>query len=92
VIHHTVNRHEWQIGGGVSAGQCSHGPLEEDHDKAWLEQGSPAHKALVEIVLNVRFLNNIHHYVNFRCVNSLSYAVYTTVSLFIKHIIHMSHL
>ncbi|KAK2186891.1 hypothetical protein NP493_185g04021 [Ridgeia piscesae] len=44
VIHHTVNRHEWQIGGGVSAGQCSHGPLEEDHDKAWLEQGSPAHK------------------------------------------------
>ena len=63
-----VNRHEWQIGGGVSAGQCSHGQLEDEPDKAWLAQGSPAHKALVEVVLNVRFLNNVHHYVNFRCV------------------------
>jgi len=35
----------------VSAGLCSHGPLEDEHDKAWLEQGLPTHKALVEVVL-----------------------------------------
>ena len=63
-----MNVHAWNIGDGVGAGQCAHEPLDEAEvrDKPWLEPGSPAHKALVEVVLNPRFLKNVQHYVNFR--------------------------
>ncbi|KAK2193197.1 hypothetical protein NP493_14g07104 [Ridgeia piscesae] len=47
-------------------GKCSNGPLPPNHDKAWQVEGSPAHKALIKVVLNVRFLKNVHHYVKFR--------------------------
>ena len=63
-----MNKHEWVIGVGVSAGKCSNGPLPPNHDKAWQVEGSPAHKALIKVVLNVTFLKNVHHYMKFRFV------------------------
>ena len=68
MIHHTVNKHEWRFGMGVSAGCCSHGPLEDEetHGTPWLEAGSPAHEALIGVVLNARLMHNVHHYVHFR--------------------------
>ena len=50
----------------LSPGSCSHCELEENRDKEWIEKGSPAHLALTKIVLDKRFLNNIHYYLNFR--------------------------
>ena len=71
-----MNSHQWNLGSGVGGGGCSHGPLEEgvERDKPWLEAGSPAHKALIEVVLNPRLLRTTHHYVNFWCISLLSFA------------------
>ena len=65
-----LDHHEWILGSGAGSGGCSHEPLDEgvERDKPWLEAGSPAHKALSEVVLNSRLLRTIHHYVNFRCI------------------------
>ena len=68
VLHHVVDEHEWVLSYS-SRGQprCSHGPLsEDDRTKKYLKKGSPAMKALREIVLNKRLLNNVHYYLNFR--------------------------
>lgn len=37
----------------------------------WITKGSPAHEALRKIVLDKRFLNNIHYYLNFRSTAEL---------------------
>lgn len=67
MLHHVQNEHEWALSYvGLSPGSCSHGELEENRDKEWIEKGSPAHLALTKIVLDKRFLNNIHYYLNFR--------------------------
>lgn len=72
VLHHVQNEHEWALSYvGLSPGSCSHGELEENRDKEWIEKGSPAHLALTKIVLDKRFLNNIHYYLNFRSTSNL---------------------
>ena len=48
-------------------GKCGHGPLDEDaRRKPWLEKESSAHKALAKIVLDVRLLNTLVYFVNFK--------------------------
>jgi hypothetical protein len=68
VLHHVVNEHEWYLPyseTGIS--ECAHDPLSEaTRDKVWMKKGSPAHQALTNIILNKRFLNNVHYYLNFR--------------------------
>lgn len=51
--------------GGISA--YAHDPLlDPTGDNVWMTKGTPAHEALRKIVLDKRFLNNIHYYLNFR--------------------------
>nr|XP_034315406.1 LOW QUALITY PROTEIN: uncharacterized protein LOC105340464 [Crassostrea gigas] len=73
VLHHVVDEHEWFLpysDGGISA--CAHDPLSDPTgDKVWITKGSPAHEALRKIVLDKRFLNNIHYYLNFRSTAEL---------------------
>lgn len=68
VLHHVVNEHEWFLPYsemGISA--CAHDPLSDTTgDKVWMTKGSPAHEALRKVILDKRFLNNIHYYLNFR--------------------------
>eukprot|EP00105_Crassostrea_gigas_P025257 XP_011445781.1 PREDICTED: uncharacterized protein LOC105341126 [Crassostrea gigas] len=61
----------------LSPGSCSHGELEENRDKEWIEKGSPAHLAQTKIVLDKRFLNNIHYYLNFRSTSNLEILITT---------------
>lgn len=67
LIHHVVNEHEWVLP-YCSPGsfQCDHGPLEDDGDKEWLVKDGPAHTALRKIIMDKRFMNKIHYYLNFR--------------------------
>jgi hypothetical protein len=63
-----VNEHEWEMSYSSSyfgSTKCMHGPLEGEH-KEWMVKGSASHKALIKIVLNKRFLNQIGYYLNFR--------------------------
>lgn len=69
VLHHVVNEHEWYLSYSEreTSDQCAHDPLsEEARDKEWMKKGSPPHEALSNVILNKRFLNNIHYYLNFR--------------------------
>ncbi|XP_062568780.1 uncharacterized protein LOC134230925 [Saccostrea cucullata] len=67
VLHHVQNEHEWGLSyGRMAPGACYHEELNDDRDKSWIEKGSPAHSALTKNVLDKRFLNNNHYYLNFR--------------------------
>jgi len=70
MIHHTVNKHEWHVGGSASGGICSHDPMQPDHDKTWLVEGCKArhHTAFIEMVLNVGFLKSVQHCVKFTLI------------------------
>ncbi|XP_070543401.1 uncharacterized protein [Ptychodera flava] len=73
VIHHVTNEHEWVLSYGQGTNSCNHGPLTEsaDSDKEWLEKVSPAHVALVKIVMDKRFTNQIPYFVNCRSTAEL---------------------
>ena len=67
VLHHVVNEHEWFLPySEMGMCTCVHDPLSDTRDKAWMTKGSAAHEALRKIILDKRFLNNIHYYLNFR--------------------------
>lgn len=73
VLHHVHNEHEWALSyGSLAPGSCFHGDLEEtERDKKWLDKGSSAHAALTKVVLDKRFLNNVHYFLNFRYIHVL---------------------
>lgn len=62
LLHHVTGEHEWALGA------CHHGPLSDNRDKEWIEKGSVAHRALIEIVLNARWLGEVVKYLGFRYV------------------------
>ncbi|XP_070564224.1 uncharacterized protein [Ptychodera flava] len=68
VIHHVVNEHSWVLPYCQGVSECDHGPLAQtaDRDREWLQKGSPAHNALVKIVMNKQFLNKVEYLINFR--------------------------
>lgn len=67
ILHHIVNEHEWVMEEGVNRGKCDHGELDEAaRNKPWMKKESSPHKALAKIVLDVRFLNTLCYYTNFR--------------------------
>ncbi|XP_062581910.1 uncharacterized protein LOC134243692 [Saccostrea cucullata] len=73
IVHHVVDEHEWDMSYSSNYfgnTQCKHGPLEDEH-KEWMVKGSASHKALIKIVFNKRFLNQIHYYLNFRSTAEL---------------------
>ena len=60
IMHHVCDIHTW------SRGSCQHGHLEETHDKEWIQKHSECYKALEEIILNKRWLKDVHKYMRFR--------------------------
>ena len=72
-LHHVVDEHSWLFGGAAEGGSCGHKmPMKpEDSNKPWLQKGSTAHDKLSEIMLNVRWLKSVHHYLTFRSVHVL---------------------
>ena len=62
-----MDEHEWVLEEGINQGKCGHEPLSTNESrKPWLKKESAAHKALTKIVLDVRFLNTLPYYINFR--------------------------
>ena len=59
ILHHITNQHQWMSDSGYS--RCAHEPLTDlqQRTKAWLNPGSSAHRALQNIVLDKRFLQNM---------------------------------
>ena len=56
MLHHVQNVHELALSfSKMGPSACSHGELTDDRDKAWIENGSPAHSARTKIVLDKWF-------------------------------------
>ncbi|XP_045924710.1 zinc finger protein 436-like [Micropterus dolomieu] len=62
IIHHVCDIPTWTMG------KCQHVHLKE---KAWIQKDSRCHKALVDIVLNKRWLKHVHKYLLFRSAADL---------------------
>ena len=60
ILHHVVDKHEWLDG------ECQHGEIPVESQKAWLTPDSPAHIGLRKVVLDTRFLHTLVHYTKFR--------------------------
>ncbi|XP_045924707.1 zinc finger protein 502-like isoform X1 [Micropterus dolomieu] len=65
ITYHVCDVHTW------TNGRCQHGHLEETRGKAWIQKDSRCHKALVDIVLNERWLKDVHKYLRFRSTADL---------------------
>lgn len=65
-MHLVVDNHEWALGDGGGSAACQHGPLPDDWEQKKLEDQSPAHDTLRQIVLDERLLKNLPHYQRFR--------------------------
>ncbi|XP_073341823.1 uncharacterized protein [Pagrus major] len=65
LLHHVSGTHAWALGA------CHHGPLVEDREKTWIEKNSVAHQRLREVVLDARWLKNVHKYLHFRSTAEL---------------------
>ncbi|XP_038592408.1 uncharacterized protein LOC119916457 isoform X2 [Micropterus salmoides] len=59
ITHHVCDIHTW------TNGRCQHGHLEETHGKLWIQKDTSCHKASVDIVLNKRWLKDVHKYLRF---------------------------
>ncbi|XP_054912742.1 uncharacterized protein LOC129377041 [Poeciliopsis prolifica] len=64
LLNHVTGEHEWPL----HAGQR---PSGDRRDQAWIENGSVAHQALSEIILNQRWLREVHKYLHFRSTAEL---------------------
>ncbi|XP_038592427.1 uncharacterized protein LOC119916467 [Micropterus salmoides] len=62
IIHHVCDIPTWTMG------KCQHVHLKE---KAWIQKDSRCHKALVDIILNKRWLKHVHKYLLFRSAADL---------------------
>ncbi|XP_056002382.1 uncharacterized protein LOC125661398 isoform X2 [Ostrea edulis] len=72
MTHHVLNKHKWMSSyASLEPGCCSHGDLDEDRNKKWLQYKSPAYTALIEIVMDKQFLKNVHYFLNFRSTANL---------------------
>ncbi|KAI4820065.1 hypothetical protein KUCAC02_028057 [Chaenocephalus aceratus] len=60
LLHHVTGEHSWALGA------CHHGPLLKSREKEWIQQGSVAHQRLTDIILEARWLKNVHKYLRFR--------------------------
>ncbi|XP_057193523.1 uncharacterized protein LOC130556486 [Triplophysa rosa] len=67
ILHHVCDVHTWTMG------SCRHVNLEpeEIQGKKWIQRDSQCHKALVAIVLNKRWLKDVHKYLRFRSTADL---------------------
>ncbi|XP_071505696.1 uncharacterized protein [Diadema antillarum] len=70
MTHHVTNRHEWVAGLGGS-NQCEHETVTEPDREEWLQAGDSAHRALVEVAYERRFLCNMIYFTRFRHTSML---------------------
>ncbi|XP_011682455.2 uncharacterized protein LOC105446831 [Strongylocentrotus purpuratus] len=70
LTHHVTNKHTWISGMGQS-NTCDHGELENPDREEWLSPGDNAHKALVEVAYERKFINNMRYFSNFRHTGTL---------------------
>lgn len=65
LLHHITNRHSWTANSHIH--KCEHTPLaaEDVREIEWLRKGSPAFKALQDIVMDKRLLNALPHLTRF---------------------------
>ncbi|KAK7131780.1 hypothetical protein R3I93_018368 [Phoxinus phoxinus] len=57
--------HSWALG------SCHHGPLVEPREKDWIAPNSEAHQKLCELILDARWLEDVHKYLHFRSTAEL---------------------
>ena len=59
ILHHVVDKHEWDS--AVIYNRCPHDPIPSTARRKtkWLKEGSPAHEALKQVVLDKRLLNDL---------------------------------
>ncbi|XP_056450124.1 uncharacterized protein LOC130385575 [Gadus chalcogrammus] len=65
LLHHVTGEHEWALGA------CRHGPLVDSREKDWIVKNSPAQQKLREIIMDIRWLKNVHLYLPFRSTAEL---------------------
>ncbi|KAL0965909.1 hypothetical protein UPYG_G00287680, partial [Umbra pygmaea] len=65
LLHHVTNKHTWSLGA------CLHEPLEDDTNREWIKKESSVHITLIQIVLNKRWLKDVHKYLTFRSTSEL---------------------
>ncbi|XP_063076603.1 uncharacterized protein LOC134466651 isoform X1 [Engraulis encrasicolus] len=66
VVCHVVNKHSWL------GGRCDHLPLDEgSQNKPWLRKGGADHEALIQVVLDKRWLDQVKKFLNFRTTSDL---------------------
>ncbi|KAL1005547.1 hypothetical protein UPYG_G00060520 [Umbra pygmaea] len=65
LLHHVTNEHTWSLGA------CLHEPLEDDTNREWIKKESSVHITLIQIVLNKRWLKDVHKYLTFRSTSEL---------------------
>lgn len=71
IIHHVKNRHEWDA--NKKFFKCAHEPLtsDDERNKQWLREGSPAYKALQSVVFDKRLLTDFAHLTKFSHTGNL---------------------
>ncbi|CAK6981148.1 uncharacterized protein LOC119503727, partial [Scomber scombrus] len=65
IIHHICGSHTWAVG------SCHQEYLEDYRHKENIQENSQAHKALLNIILNKRWLKDVHKYLAFRSTADL---------------------
>ncbi|XP_049925640.1 uncharacterized protein LOC126405767 [Epinephelus moara] len=65
IIHHCCGTHTWAVG------SCHHEHLQEFTQKETIQENSVAHKALLNITENKRWLKYVHKYLTFRSTADL---------------------
>ena len=60
ILHHVVDKHSWDS--SILYNCCPHDPISATTRRKpkWLKEGSPAHEALKQVVIEKRLFNDLH--------------------------------
>lgn len=64
MLHHIVGEHQWGFTLDGREGACGHGSI-EDENIGYLKPGGASQQKLKEILMDKRFLRNMHYYEDF---------------------------
>ncbi len=59
ILSHVSNKHAWDTSHHFH--HCEHEHLDDSEDREWLIAGSAAHKALQEVILSKKLLQDVEH-------------------------------
>ena len=91
VCHHVVNEHQWGRCNEI-VHQCDHEPLspEEERERARLKKGSPAHKAIQDIIFNKRLTKDLRKMTGFCHTGSLE-VFHSLMTKYVPKRLHFSY-